>query len=215
MLLFSGCKVPSDDETQDANAAGESSSAYRFELLAAENAQEVSPGVFRVGSIRVFPAESNTEIQIIPVEMDEPYVYWVQWGLERQDVNFDGYTDIAVTRHGGAKWGKYFWWLYDTETKKYYTNSLTEELSKLTFAQFWTVPEAKEIKIKHYMGTEPTEYTYRIVDGHLRQVGLAGPRVERAEYWKKRGHVFDPNLMTAIEMDWEVKDIETARERKE
>jgi hypothetical protein len=135
--------------------------------------------------------------------------------LEKQDINFDGYMDIAVRQHGGAKWGKFFWWLYDSETKQYYRNSLTEELSKLTFDQFWTVPETEEIKIKDYTGTELTEYTYRIVEGHLHQVGLAGPRVERAEYWKKRGYSFDPNVMTAFEMECKVKDIEMEEYRRE
>ncbi|MHC4545075.1 MAG: YybH family protein [Planctomycetota bacterium] len=184
---------------------------HQFELIPTDNPMKISEGIYQVGWIKVSSANDESHNQTIPVEMDEPYVHWVQWGLEKDDVNFDGYTDIAVRQHGGAKWGKFFWWLYDPKTRQYYSNSLTEELSKLTFAQFWTVPETKEIKTKDYTGTEPTEYTYRIVEGHLRQVGLAGPRVERAEYWRKRGHTFDPNLMTAIEMDWKVKEIEMAK----
>lgn len=188
---------------------------HQFKLIPTDNPKEITEGVYQVGWIRVSMPNSDEEVQTIPVKMDEPYVHWVQWGLEKQDVNFDGYMDIAVTRHGGAKWGKFFWWLYDPETKQYYSNSLSEELSKLTFAQFWTVPETQEIKTKGYTGTEPTEYTYRIVEGHLRQVGLAGPRVERAEYWKKRGYTFDPNLLTAIEMDWKVKELEMAKSQSQ
>jgi hypothetical protein len=219
LLLLSGCKednqnaqpTPDNREQtaqQDKNIAEGNEPAHRFELLAAKNAEELSQGVFLVGWIRASLGENDSEVQTIPVEMDEPYVHWVQWGLEKQDVNFDGYTDIAVARHGGAKWGKLFWWLYDPETKRFYRNTLTDEISKLTHAWFWTVPETKEIKIKKYYGTEATEYTYRIVEGHLRQVGLAGLRVEKAKYWRQRGYSFDPNVMTAYEMEWKVKDIE-------
>ena len=62
--------------------------AHRFELPAAENPEEVSEGVFLVGWIRASSPENDSEVQIIPVEMDWPYPYWVQWGLEKQDVNF-------------------------------------------------------------------------------------------------------------------------------
>lgn len=220
LLLLSGCKEDSPDAQpkshdqeqnaqQDKNIADGNTPTHHFELLAAKNAEEVSKGVFLVGWIRVSLPGNDTEVQTISVEMDEPYVHWVQWGLKKQDVNFDGYTDIGVTRHGGAKWGKLFWWLYDPETKQFYRNSLTEEISELTHAWFWTVPETKEIKIKKYYGTEATEYTYRIVEGHLRQVGLAGLRVEKAKYWRERGYSFDPNVMTAYQMDQRVKELES------
>ena len=195
---------------QNKDVAVENDPAHHFELLASEKAEKVSEGVFLVGRIRASLSDNDSEVQIIPVEMDEPYIYWVQWGLEKQDVNFDGYVDIGVTRHGGAKWGKYFWWLYDPEIKQFYTNTLTEELSELTFANFWTFPETKEIKIRDYYGTEATDYIYKIVNGHLHQVRLEGLRVEMAKYWQKRGYNFDPNEMTAYQMDWKVKDIEMA-----
>lgn len=223
LLLLSGCKKnihnakptlgsQNQNGQQDKNITDGNTPTHHFELLAAKNVEEVSQGVFLVGWIRASLPGNDAEVQIIPVEMDYPSVYyWIHKGLEKQDINFDGYTDIGVYRRGGAKWGKLFWWLYDPETKRFYRNSLTEEISKLTHAWFWTLPETKEIKIKDYTGTEATEYTYRIVEGHLRQVGLAGLRVEKAKYWRQRGYIFDPNVMTAFEMEWKVKDIEMAR----
>jgi len=223
LLLLSGCKEdcphsqsasddPGRDVQQDESVTEVNRPAYHFDLLPKEDAEEVAKGVFLVGWIRASLPGHGSDVQTIAVEMDEPYIYWVQWGLKKDDINFDGYSDIAVCQHGGAKWGKLFWWLYDPETKQFYRNALTEELSRLTFARFWTVPEAKEIKIKDYTGTEPTEYTFRIGEGRLHQVGLAGPRIERAQYWRERGYTFDPNLMTASEMDQKVKDIGMTRQ---
>jgi hypothetical protein len=183
LLLPAGCKddrpnsKPTPDRYEqegkrDKIAVDGNESGHRFELLAAENAEEVSEGVFLVGWIRVSSGEEDFELQTIAVEMDEPYVHWVQWGLEKQDINFDGYTDIGVHRHGGAKWGKLFWWLYDPEKKRYYRNWLTEEISKLTHASFRTESETRQIKITKFLGAEIREYTYRIVEGELRQVNL-------------------------------------------
>jgi hypothetical protein len=183
LLLPAGCKedrpkakpIPDSQKQtsqQRKTPADGNEPIHRFELLAAENAEKVSDGVFLVGWIRVCLGENNSKVQTIAVEMDEPYIHWVQWGLEKQDINFDGYTDIGVRQHGGAKWGKLFWWLYDPQTELYYRNRLTEELSKLTFARFRADPETHKITIKKYYGTEATEYTYRIVEGELRQADL-------------------------------------------
>ncbi|MBN1974007.1 MAG: hypothetical protein JW787_10240 [Sedimentisphaerales bacterium] len=150
-LLFSGCKK-------------DGSGTHYFELIAAENAEALPNGNFLVGWIR---ASENSSVQIIPVEMDEPYMYWVQWKLKKTDINFDGYTDIGVFQHGGAKWGRIFFWLYDPETKQFYRNSLTEQISKLTPDHFWTDPNTKQIKITEFYGTTLTEYAYQFNDGHL------------------------------------------------
>ena len=45
---------------------------HHFELLAAENPEEVSKGVFLVGWIRASLLENDSEVLTIPVEMDEP-----------------------------------------------------------------------------------------------------------------------------------------------
>ena len=144
---------------------------HEFELMPADNATKVSEGVYQVGWIKVFLSDNESHAQMIPVEMKEPYVYWRQWGLEKQDVNFDGYMDIAVCEHGGAKWGRWYWYLYDPEKMEFYTNSLTRELSELTCADFKTDPVAKQIKITLFYGAVLTEYSYEIADGHLRLCG--------------------------------------------
>jgi hypothetical protein len=51
---------------------------HHFELLAAENPEEVSEGVFLIEWIGASFLENDSEVLTIPVDMDEPYVYWVQ-----------------------------------------------------------------------------------------------------------------------------------------
>ena len=158
---------------------------HEFELMPADNATKVSEGVYRVGWIKAFLSDNESRAQMIPVEMKEPYVYWLQWGLERQDVNFDGYVDIAVREHGGAKWGRWYWYLYDPKKMEFYTNTLTKELSELTCASFRADPETKRITVTQFFGADLTEYAYQIIEGDLRLCGSrrihAGSHAERNE----------------------------------
>ena len=144
---------------------------HEFELRATNNPTHVSEGMYRVGWIRTSLPSDESRAQIIPVEMHEPYVYWPQGGLKKQDVNFDGHLDIGVCQHGGAKWGRFYWYLYDPEKMEFYTNALTKELSELTCATFKADSETKRITITQFLGADLREYSYQIVDGHLSSCG--------------------------------------------
>ena len=156
-LLHTGCK-------------DKSPAMHYFELTAANEVELAPNGNCIVGWIRASSDKEHKNVQIIPVEMDEDYLYWVQWKLEKLDINFDGYTDIGVRRHGGAKWGKLFFWLYDPKTKQFYRNSLTEQIGKLSPNHFWTDPNTKQIKITEFYGATLTEYSYKFDNGQLQQV---------------------------------------------
>lgn len=157
LLLLFGCKK-------------DSPTTHHFELVAAQKAEEVSEGIFLVGWIRASLGENNSKVQTLSVELDLPDDYWIKRELAKQDINFDGYTDIGVHERGGAKWGKIHFWLYDPEAKRFYHNSLTEEISKLTHANFWTDPKTRQIKISKFHGAEIKEYTYQLVEEHLHLV---------------------------------------------
>ena len=146
---------------------------HQFELIPAKNPGKVSEGIYQVGWIRASLPSDESHVQMIPVQMDEPDINWPQWGLNRQDINFDGYLDIGVCQHGGAKWGRLHWYLYNPQKMEFYTNSLTKEFSKLICADFKADPKTKRIRRKQFIGTEIKENTYEIVDGHLR---LQDPR---------------------------------------
>ena len=157
LLLLFGCEE-------------DSSNTHHFELLAAEKAEEVSEGVFLVGWIRASLDEKNFKVQTLSVELDLPDDHWIERELAKQDINFDGYTDIGIHERGGAKWGKIHWWLYNPEAKRFYRNSFTEELSRLTQANFWIDPKTRQIKISKFHGAEIKEYTYQLIEEHLRLV---------------------------------------------
>lgn len=141
---------------------------HQFELIPTDNPKKMSEEVYQVGWIRASLPGDESHVQMIAVEMDEPDNNWPQWGLNRQDVNFDGYLDIGVCRHGGAKWGRYYWYLYDPDKMEFYTNTLTKELSELTCAGLKADPKTNRIRRTQFIGAEIKEYTYEIVDGHLR-----------------------------------------------
>jgi hypothetical protein len=162
---------PEQEVRQDTDVAQASQPAPRFELVAAEKAVKVSDGVFLVGWIRASMSEDGSQVQVIPVEMTEPYIDWVRWGHKELDVDFDGYPDIGVSQYGGAKWGILYWWLYDPETKQFYSSPLTEELNKFHHAKFWTDPKTSQIKITRFNGAEITDYSYQYIEQHFRLVG--------------------------------------------
>ena len=140
---------------------------HQFELAATDHPELASEGVYIVGWIRVLRPENGFPIQTITVQMDEPDVSWAQRQLEKQDINFDGYADIAVIQHGGAKWGRFHWWLYDPKRDRYYSNSLTRELSELTCADLKADPKSKRITRTQFIGAELKECVYEVVGERL------------------------------------------------
>jgi hypothetical protein len=116
------------------------------------------------------PPHSGSQVQTIAVEMEEPYVDWPQFGVEELDVNFDGSPDIGVRQYKGADWRRTYWWLYDPQGSRFYTNSLTLELNKLIHSAFTTDPESKLIKATVLVGVDIMERTYEVANDHLRLV---------------------------------------------
>lgn len=150
-------------------------SGHELKLLAAVDPQEISPGRYLVGWVMYTPPHSGSQVQTIAVEMDEPYIDWPQFGIEQLDVNFDGSLDIGVRQHKGAKWGRTYWWLYDSKKSRFHANSLTQELNKLINSDFTTDPETRRIKVTLLVGVEVMEHTYEVIDDHLKLVESVEP----------------------------------------
>lgn len=140
---------------------------HQFELMPADSPKMKSEGVYHVGWIKAFIPNDNSNVQMIPIEMDEPDSNWPQWGLTKKDVDFDGYLDIAVSQHGGAKWGRLHWYLYNPKKMEFYSNNLSRELSQLTCASFKTDPITKQIIVARFRGIDTKECYYQINDEHL------------------------------------------------
>lgn len=137
---------------------------YIFRLIPDLTATELPRGRYLVGRIQVSQEDSDSILQTIPVEMDGPGFLSY---LVTEDINFDGYLDIAVYQIKGSKWGRFYWWLFDVDSKSFYSNSLTEELEELGFNCFFIDPQAQQIHTTAFIGVCPCEYTYQIANGHL------------------------------------------------
>jgi uncharacterized protein (TIGR02246 family) len=140
---------------------------HQFELMMTDNPKRIADGLYQVGWVRVLRPDRDAPVQVIPAEMNEPDVNWIQWGLNKQDVNFDGYIDIGVCQYGGAKWGRLHWYLYDAQKEQFYSNTLTKELSELTCASLKADPKTKRIKRTQFIGAELKEHVYEVVGGRL------------------------------------------------
>jgi len=51
--------------------------------------------------------------------------------FEMTDVNFDGYLDIAVLRDAGAKWARRDYYVFDSTSGRFVSDSLTEDLAQV------------------------------------------------------------------------------------
>lgn len=156
---------------RDGPATGGNAHIHHFKLLPAENIEEVSEDVFRVGNVRLSGPGIDNEVQTIPVELTWADENWTQWQPMVLDIDFDGYMDIGVCEYGGSKWGRLHWWLYDPDKKKFYRNEFTRQLSELTVNGFWTDPNTRQIKITRFHGVPIKEHSFQFIDGNLHEVG--------------------------------------------
>jgi len=180
---------------------------HKFELIRVEDPVKSAQGAYQVGWIRAFLPDDPCQVQMIPVEMNEPYTYWTQWGLTMQDVNFDGYLDIAVKQHGGTMWGYFHWFLYDPKGRRFYTNALTRKLSGMILADFRADPQTKRITITRFFGVDRKEYLFRVVDGQLRFCGSKWKLADTEENDQERFHTSPDRWQKARNIYTPITDI--------
>jgi hypothetical protein len=127
------------------------------------NSSDVSePRPTYVGTIEISSQNPSSKAQVIKAET----IIWPQrmtHFFKAEDINFDGYLDLAVLYDGGAKWGRYKYWLFDKKTDRFVTNSLTRRLGTLSYNTIDLNPKTKEIKLGSYKGVCPQSRTYRIL----------------------------------------------------
>ena len=102
--------------------------AYQFKLTTQPLA--TGPGeIHAVGMIEISIPPSDAIVQTI-----EANSIW-DWGLcqffTAADVNFDGYLDISFVRDGGAKWVSREYYIFDSQSGRYSTNALTQDLAEV------------------------------------------------------------------------------------
>jgi hypothetical protein len=108
--------------------ASASAPSYTLAILPEPTA---TPVLYHRGTIEITRDGQSGPPQTLDVELDDPQADWAEFGLRVDDINCDGYQDIAVQQLGGAKWVTLHWWLFDPATGKFVTSPLTQALATL------------------------------------------------------------------------------------
>lgn len=142
---------------------------FTFHIIpdpAVDDSRRSDNSLHHVGWIEISSGDSNSVRQKIDVST-RTGAYDLTRSFTAEDVNFDGFLDIAVFHDGGAKWVRLDYWLYDTRTGRFVTSPLTRELKRLTFAEMERDTKTKTITFVSYISTCPQNESYKIMDGHL------------------------------------------------
>jgi len=147
---------------------------YQFRIIPLAPEKPRPEGAFSehpVGRIEISTGSPLRLVQTIQVDtlFDASEL---RHGFQAMDINFDGYTDIAVVDEGGAKWVRQKFWLFDQKTGRFITNSLTDDLHRLSDNGLDLDENNKEITAKQLTVTPGIQSRiYRIKNGHLELVG--------------------------------------------
>ncbi len=132
---------------------------------------ELLPGRERAGSalhrIRVRDATGSLR-QVIRHRSDLGSPHWLLNPL-LEDLDFDGYLDLAVVREFGAKWGRWRVWRFDPRRGRLVESPLTRALGELPNLE---VDRARrEVRSSSVGPSDPWTRRYRVIAGRLRLVG--------------------------------------------
>ena len=142
---------------------------YKFHLIPDLTVSD-SPGSdnpsHHVGWIEISEGESISILQKIDVRTKSGSSSFTK-SFQAEDVNFDGFLDIAALYDFGAKWSILNYWLFDKRTGRFITSPLTQELKRISHSQMELDNNTKEIRFTHYVGVCPQNESYKILNGHL------------------------------------------------
>ncbi|HRJ53092.1 MAG TPA: hypothetical protein PLE99_10005 [Candidatus Thiothrix moscowensis] len=86
--------------------------------------------------------------------------------LRFDDVNFDGYRDIAVVIAFGAKWSQSNYWVYDRKSDRYVTTAVTKALGELTPTEIHFDNTTKTIKTRYLVINDGVSYELFRIKGN-------------------------------------------------
>ncbi|HQR36472.1 MAG TPA: hypothetical protein PLK30_27350 [Blastocatellia bacterium] len=92
-----------------------------------------------------------------------------------EDINFDGYLDIAAPIGHGAKWMSFNYWVFDAKSGKFISNALTKQLRGLSWNEMTLSPKDRTIHVTHLnLGGEGTWVgeVYKLENNQLRVVAV-------------------------------------------
>jgi hypothetical protein len=142
--------------------------AYRIVIRPIRFNQPKSNEPAHSGDIEVARCEDGKTIQLLPLDA------WQRMNFaptfHAQDVNFDGYLDLAILTEFGAKWGSHEWWIFDPASGKFVQNELTRELRNLKAADYKLNAKQREISTRQLTeswGCGSTGDRYRVANDGL------------------------------------------------
>jgi hypothetical protein len=140
---------------------------YKFRLIPDLKADVREKARHHIGRIEISKGGARSLLQIIEVQ-SYANASWLTKSFSAEDIDFDGYLDIAVLDDHGAKWGSLNYWLFDKRTGRFVINSLVKELRRLRFNEKYLDKKAKEIQVSNLIaGCGEDKRTYRVVKKHL------------------------------------------------
>ena len=144
---------------------------YSFSLIPDVHEDDPAGRRQHVGRIQISKEGSNEVFQTIDVFMEGSIEFFVRQ-FEILDINNDGYLDIGtLAEFGGAKWGRWQYWVYDPKSGRFITNWLTRRLSQFRCNEVCSDATSSEIHV-HYLRMEGVIDERYKVEG--RRLVLAG-----------------------------------------
>ena len=134
---------------------------------------ESTPGVSQcVGRIEISENGDSNILQTIEIN-SMAYVAMFISHFQVQDINFDGYLDIAVVSDFGGKWASHHYWVFDPVSERFITNELMEEIGKIGANEIVLDSKCKTIEAQYLNFDEAVVgEIYKIKNEHLVLVGL-------------------------------------------
>lgn len=109
----------------------------------------------------------NQTLQTLALRVTETRPEVTLCDVRVEDVNFDGYLDIAVVTDFGAKWAGFKYWLYDPKTGRYVSNHLTRQLSKLWAGEILFDRPTRTVSVRNYVFDGVVHEVFKVNHNHL------------------------------------------------
>ncbi len=155
IIVLMGALVPSFAQTQTGQTSGLTETPktitvnpklkpYQLRLVYTNTPQTDDPRL--VARIVITRAGQSEAIQTLDIKSSCDDGLVSQF-FKIEDINFDGYLDIAAPLAHGAKWMSFNYWVFDAQSGKFITNVLTKQLRGLGGNEMILSPKEQTIHV--------------------------------------------------------------------
>ncbi len=119
-------------------------------------------GLQPVGRIEISKNPSGPVFQAINVTAEASTGFFIPC-VEFVDINHDGYLDLmTLAEFGGAKWGRYQYWVFDPGSGRFVANWLTKKLSRFQCNEILPDSRSGELHVRYLVLDGVMDEGYRI-----------------------------------------------------